>query len=51
LKENQMFNSETGEEAANTELTGVHLDKSARKSCAFPDDVLKVGRDLLAAES
>lgn len=32
----EMYNDETGEIAATTELTGVHLDTTLRKSCPFP---------------
>ncbi len=32
----EMYNDETGEIAATTEMTGVHLDTVLRKSCPFP---------------
>jgi acyl-CoA thioester hydrolase len=36
----RMYNAVTGEEAANTELTGVHMDTDARRVVPFPDDIL-----------
>jgi acyl-CoA thioester hydrolase len=36
----QMSNVETGEIAAQTMLTGVHLDTGSRKSCELPPTVL-----------
>jgi len=35
----RMYNATTGEEAATTELTGVHLDADARRSVPFPEDI------------
>jgi acyl-CoA thioester hydrolase len=35
----EMRNSETGEIIAMCEITGVHMDRSARKSCPFPADI------------
>jgi acyl-CoA thioesterase FadM len=34
-----MIKLETGEVAATTELTGVHIDTVKRKSCPIPPDV------------
>ena len=34
-----MYNAETEEEVATSELLGVHLDRVKRKSCIFPDDI------------
>jgi acyl-CoA thioester hydrolase len=34
-----MTNAETGDVAATTELTGIHLDRRLRKSCPFPEAV------------
>lgn len=34
-----MYNSETEEEAATSELLGVHLDRVRRKGCSFPDHI------------
>lgn len=36
----EMLNSETGELAATTKLTGVHLDAVGRKSSPFPKEIL-----------
>ena len=35
----EMRNAETGEIAATCEITGVHIDRQARKSTPFTDDV------------
>jgi acyl-CoA thioester hydrolase len=35
----EMRNAETGEIAATCEITGVHMDRQARKSAAFPEAV------------
>ena len=45
----EMVNNDTGEVAAVTTLLGVHMDTVARKSCAFPDELIARGRPLLAA--
>lgn len=42
-----MINDETGEVAAVAEMTGVHLDAKARKSCPFPEDILARGREMM----
>ncbi|MBI4512226.1 MAG: acyl-CoA thioesterase [Deltaproteobacteria bacterium] len=42
----EMINSESQEVAAVTELTGVHIDRSARKSSPFPESVLDRARVL-----
>jgi acyl-CoA thioester hydrolase len=39
-----MRNAESGEIAAVCELTGVHIDTLARKSCPFPTEVLELAR-------
>ena len=36
----EMRNDETGEIAANTALTGVHMDAKTRRACPFPLDFL-----------
>ena len=43
-----MSKADTGEVAAVTVLTGVHLDKAARRACAFPDSVKEKGAAMLA---
>ena len=40
----EMRNAESGEVAAVCELTGVHIDTAARKSCPFPQHVLSLAR-------
>ncbi len=45
----EMRNEETGEIAAITVLTGVHLDRSIRKACPFPEQVLARGQALVVA--
>jgi acyl-CoA thioester hydrolase len=35
----QMYNAETENEVATSELLGVHLDRVIRKSCALPPDI------------
>jgi acyl-CoA thioester hydrolase len=45
----EMRHGETGELAALCMLTGVHLDAVARKSCAFPEEILARGRSLVHA--
>lgn len=43
----EMRNEETGEIAAVTALTGIHIDRRVRKSCPFPEDVLARGRNMI----
>jgi acyl-CoA thioester hydrolase len=43
----EMRHGETGELAALCNLTGVHIDAVARKSCAFPEEILARGRGLV----
>jgi acyl-CoA thioester hydrolase len=45
----EMQNQETGEIAAITVLTGIHLDRRVRNSCPFPEDVLaRAGKMIVA---
>jgi acyl-CoA thioester hydrolase len=44
----EMRNAETGEVAAVCEITGVHMDREARKSAAFPDTIRKLAEVQLA---
>lgn len=37
----RMYNSETGEEVATSELVGVHIDTAARRSVPFPPEILQ----------
>ena len=45
----EMKNEETGEVAAVTVLTGVHLNAETRKACAFPDEILARGQSMVVA--
>ena len=45
----EMRNEETGEIAAITVLTGIHIDRRVRKSCPFPEEVLARGREMIVA--
>ena len=45
----EMRNADTGEFAALCELTGVHIDPTTRKSCAFPDHIRARARELVRA--
>jgi acyl-CoA thioester hydrolase len=45
----EMRNIETGDVAAVSEITSVHLDKQAHKSCPFPAAVRQAAEALLAA--
>ena len=45
----RMNNDDTGELAASTVLTAVHLDLVARRSCALPEDVKARARQLIVA--
>jgi acyl-CoA thioester hydrolase len=43
----EMRNAETGEVAAVCEITGVHMDRGARKAAAFEDEVRRAAEMLL----
>lgn len=43
----EMYNGETGELSATTELMGVHLDTEIRRACPFPDDIQGNGRKMI----
>jgi len=43
----EMFNAESGEIAATTMLTAVHIDRETRKSCPFPESVVERGRQMI----
>jgi acyl-CoA thioester hydrolase len=44
----QMINSESQEVAATTELTAVHIDRSARRAYPLPAAVLQRAKELAA---
>lgn len=46
----EMRNAETGEVAAICEITGVHMDRDARKATAFADAIRHAASRHLAAE-
>ena len=46
--QHEMRKADTGEVAATTTLTAVHLDTVARRACAFPESVREKGAALLA---
>jgi len=37
----RMYNAESGEEVATTELVGVHIDADQRRAVAFPADIME----------
>jgi acyl-CoA thioester hydrolase len=43
----EMINGETAETAATTDLIAVHMDTDARKSLAFPDQIIENGAKRL----
>ena len=43
----EMLNAESGELAATTDLTAVHMDTAARRAVAFPDEVFRRGQTLV----
>ncbi len=43
----EMRNDETGEVAAITVLTGVHIDTLARKSCPLPTEMIETARQQI----
>ena len=45
----EMRNADTGELSALCEITGVHIDTTTRKSCAFPDHIRARARELVRA--
>lgn len=47
----EMIHTETGDVAAVCDLTGVHLDRTARKSVPFPEEIRSIGETLVAAHA
>ncbi|MEW5873054.1 MAG: thioesterase family protein [Chloroflexota bacterium] len=43
----EMVNDESGELAATTTITGVHMDLGTRKSCPFPDEIVQLGQAMI----
>lgn len=48
--QHDMLNLECNEIAATCELTGVHMDRQARKSCPFPSDIREAAEKWLTRE-
>jgi acyl-CoA thioester hydrolase len=46
----EMFNTESGEIAATTMLTAVHINRETRKSCPFPENLVERGRQIILEE-
>ena len=42
-----MYNAETEDEVATTELVAVHLDRKKRKGCSLPDDIRSKCEELI----
>jgi acyl-CoA thioester hydrolase len=45
----RMYDAESGEEVATSELVGAHIDTGARKAVAFPDEIARRQHSLIAA--
>jgi acyl-CoA thioester hydrolase len=43
----EMRNDETGEIAATTVITGVHIDTQTRHACPFPEETVERGRQMI----
>jgi len=41
--QHRMFNGETNDLAATTELLGLHMDTGIRKTCPFPEEIIHAG--------
>ncbi len=42
-----MYNAETHQEVATTELVAVHLDRNERRACSLPEDIVKRCTELM----
>ncbi len=42
-----MYNAETNQEVAESELVGVHMDRQERKSCLLPKDIIQKCEHLI----
>ncbi|MEK7361853.1 MAG: thioesterase family protein [Pseudomonadota bacterium] len=47
----RMYDTESGEEVATTELVGAHIDTEARRAVPFPDDIVERQRGFVAART
>jgi acyl-CoA thioester hydrolase len=43
----EMTNDDTGDLAATTIITGVHMNTQTRKACTFPDEVVARAKDMI----
>lgn len=43
----EMTNDESGDLAATTVITGIHMDTQARKACPFPDEVVARAKEMI----
>jgi acyl-CoA thioester hydrolase len=43
----RMYDTESGEEVATSELVGAHIDSGARKAVLFPDDIVARQSDFI----
>jgi len=43
----EMLNNESGEIAATTVITGIHMDTQDRKACPFPDELVERARGMI----
>lgn len=43
----EMTNDESGDLAATTVITGIHMDTQRRKACPFPDEVVARAREMI----
>jgi acyl-CoA thioester hydrolase len=43
----EMTNDESGDLAATTVITGIHMDTHARKACPFPDEVVTQAKEMI----
>jgi len=50
--QHEMIKVETGELAATSDLTGVHIDRTTRRACALPADVIaRAGEFLVSGQA
>ena len=47
----RMYNCDSAEEAATTELVGAHIDTTVRKAVPFPEDIARRQREFIAEQS
>ena len=47
----RMYDTESGEEVASTELVGAHIDTDARKAVPFPEEIVRRQAGFIAARA